>query len=162
MLNILKTWAIATNTPPKTIMNVPKAVAAWWIIISINPTEERKKGIFLVLSFRNGFQIDINTKISVAMITPNSKTGLAKNEWDPTIPEDKTNGNTAQCTAQRSEVDVPRKSILVSVIFNVWFLRLLWTVSYAIMLQIYIFLSLIHIWRCRRYSLCRSRWSPYH
>ena len=27
---------------------------------------------------------------------------------------------------------------------------------------IYIILSLIHIWRCRRYSLCRSRWSPYH
>ena len=25
-----------------------------------------------------------------------------------------------------------------------------------------IYLSLIHIWRCRRYSLCRSRWSPYH
>ena len=25
-----------------------------------------------------------------------------------------------------------------------------------------ILLSLIHIWRCRRYSLCRSRWSPYH
>ena len=23
-------------------------------------------------------------------------------------------------------------------------------------------LSLIHISRCRRYSLCRSRWSPYH
>ena len=23
-------------------------------------------------------------------------------------------------------------------------------------------LSLIHIWRCRRYSLCRSRCSPYH
>ena len=23
-------------------------------------------------------------------------------------------------------------------------------------------LSLIHILRCRRYSLCRSRWSPYH
>ena len=23
-------------------------------------------------------------------------------------------------------------------------------------------LSLIHIWRCRRYSLCRCRWSPYH
>ena len=23
-------------------------------------------------------------------------------------------------------------------------------------------LSLIHIWRCRRYSLTRSRWSPYH
>ena len=23
-------------------------------------------------------------------------------------------------------------------------------------------LSLIHIWRCRRYSLCRSRWAPYH
>ena len=24
------------------------------------------------------------------------------------------------------------------------------------------FLSLIHIWRCRRYAVCRSRWSPYH
>ena len=24
------------------------------------------------------------------------------------------------------------------------------------------YLSLIHICRCRRYSLCRSRWSPYH
>ena len=23
-------------------------------------------------------------------------------------------------------------------------------------------LSLIHIWRCRRCALCRSRWSPYH
>ena len=23
-------------------------------------------------------------------------------------------------------------------------------------------LSLIHIWRCRRNSACRSRWSPYH
>ena len=23
-------------------------------------------------------------------------------------------------------------------------------------------LSLIHIWRCRRHVVCRSRWSPYH
>ena len=23
-------------------------------------------------------------------------------------------------------------------------------------------LSLIHIWRCRRWTLCRSRWAPYH
>ena len=23
-------------------------------------------------------------------------------------------------------------------------------------------LSLIHIWRCRRVTVCRSRWSPYH
>ena len=27
---------------------------------------------------------------------------------------------------------------------------------------IIIYLSLIHIWRCRRSTLCRSRWSPYH
>ena len=27
---------------------------------------------------------------------------------------------------------------------------------------LYLFLSLIHIWRCRRSTLCRSRWSPYH
>ena len=26
----------------------------------------------------------------------------------------------------------------------------------------YYSLSLIHIWRCRRSTLCRSRWSPYH
>ena len=26
----------------------------------------------------------------------------------------------------------------------------------------YCVLSLIHIWRCRRSTLCRSRWSPYH
>ena len=25
-----------------------------------------------------------------------------------------------------------------------------------------VILSLIHIWRCRRSTLCRSRWSPYH
>ena len=25
-----------------------------------------------------------------------------------------------------------------------------------------LYLSLIHIWRCRRYAVCRSRWSPYH
>eukprot|EP00826_Nyctotherus_ovalis_P028895 TRINITY_DN22774_c0_g1_i3.p2 TRINITY_DN22774_c0_g1~~TRINITY_DN22774_c0_g1_i3.p2 ORF type:complete len:109 (+),score=3.64 TRINITY_DN22774_c0_g1_i3:285-611(+) len=24
------------------------------------------------------------------------------------------------------------------------------------------YLSLIHICRCRRYAVCRSRWSPYH
>ena len=25
-----------------------------------------------------------------------------------------------------------------------------------------VYLSLIHIWRCRRIERCRSRWSPYH
>ena len=28
--------------------------------------------------------------------------------------------------------------------------------------QVTLCLSLIHIWRCRRSTLCRSRWSPYH
>ena len=27
---------------------------------------------------------------------------------------------------------------------------------------IWLLLSLIHIWRCRRIERCRSRWSPYH
>ena len=27
---------------------------------------------------------------------------------------------------------------------------------------IVLYLSLIHIWRCRRIERCRSRWSPYH
>ena len=30
------------------------------------------------------------------------------------------------------------------------------------LLYTFINLSLIHIWRCRRSTLCRSRWSPYH
>ena len=35
-----------------------------------------------------------------------------------------------------------------------------WLVSRPKLIQQY--LSLIHIWRCRRSTLCRSRWSPYH
>eukprot|EP00826_Nyctotherus_ovalis_P046572 TRINITY_DN5277_c0_g1_i6.p1 TRINITY_DN5277_c0_g1~~TRINITY_DN5277_c0_g1_i6.p1 ORF type:complete len:456 (-),score=75.07 TRINITY_DN5277_c0_g1_i6:20-1387(-) len=31
-----------------------------------------------------------------------------------------------------------------------------------IMIEEYLKLSLIHICRCRRYAVCRSRWSPYH
>ena len=34
--------------------------------------------------------------------------------------------------------------------------------SFAELGQCVISLSLIHIWRCRRVSQCRSRWSPYH
>ena len=34
-----------------------------------------------------------------------------------------------------------------------------WTIV-LILTQVY--LSLIHIWRCRRSYACRSRWSPYH
>ena len=33
---------------------------------------------------------------------------------------------------------------------------------YAINRAQVLLLSLIHIWRCRRSTLCRSRWSPYH
>ena len=37
-------------------------------------------------------------------------------------------------------------------------------VDYSVwgLLQENMYLSLIHIWRCRRSTLCRSRWSPYH
>ena len=37
---------------------------------------------------------------------------------------------------------------------------IMWRCFKCYLFQLY--LSLIHIWRCRRYSLCRSRWSPYH
>ena len=30
------------------------------------------------------------------------------------------------------------------------------------LITLLVHLSLIHIWRCRRFGLCRSRWSPYH
>ena len=34
--------------------------------------------------------------------------------------------------------------------------------QYLCQTKLYFDLSLIHIWRCRRSTLCRSRWSPYH
>ena len=34
--------------------------------------------------------------------------------------------------------------------------------TYKLPLIVIVALSLIHIWRCRRSTLCRSRWSPYH
>ena len=40
-------------------------------------------------------------------------------------------------------------------------IRILWT-WYRSMQTMYFYLSLIHIWRCRRIERCRSRWSPYH
>ena len=33
---------------------------------------------------------------------------------------------------------------------------------HEIRMAIFLYLSLIHIWRCRRSYACRSRWSPYH
>ena len=36
---------------------------------------------------------------------------------------------------------------------------MLWELSFVHSVRL---LSLIHIWRCRRSTLCRSRWSPYH
>ena len=43
-------------------------------------------------------------------------------------------------------------------IFFSWF----WRKSFFAILVEKLCLSLIHIWRCRRYAVCRSRWSPYH
>ena len=41
--------------------------------------------------------------------------------------------------------------------------NLTWTFCYVLVIcRFHYFLSLIHIWRCRRIERCRSRWSPYH
>ena len=40
---------------------------------------------------------------------------------------------------------------------NFWTTISVWTFKSSIKT-----LSLIHIWRCRRPAMCRSRWSPYH
>ena len=55
------------------------------------------------------------------------------------------------CTTQRIHFCFICRSFLVSV-------HLLWIFSTLSLTH----LSLIHIWRCRRSTLCRSRWSPYH
>ena len=45
---------------------------------------------------------------------------------------------------------------------DIWYIIYhIWYMIYDISYMIY-HLSLIHIWRCRRSTLCRSRWSPYH
>ena len=41
--------------------------------------------------------------------------------------------------------------------YAVWALTVCFNAPYT-----FLNLSLIHIWRCRRSTLCRSRWSPYH
>ena len=58
-------------------------------------------------------------------------------------------------------------AMLLSWLFGVLLLHSLgFSVFSELWMQIKIFavivLSLIHIWRCRRSTLCRSRWSPYH
>ena len=35
-------------------------------------------------------------------------------------------------------------------------------VKFVSLSGVLVYLSLIHIWRCRRLLTCRSRWSPYH
>ena len=45
---------------------------------------------------------------------------------------------------------------------NIFYHFLMFFIMNLLKLQVGNNLSLIHIWRCRRYSLCRSRWSPYH
>ena len=47
------------------------------------------------------------------------------------------------------------QELLLSSILTFWMRSVFSSISH-------INLSLIHIWRCRRSTLCRSRWSPYH
>ena len=61
--------------------------------------------------------------------------------------------------------DILLSSIIINSASLLWrhqrFRILIWYL-FANNVKIHLGLSLIHIWRCRRYSLCRSRWSPYH
>ena len=50
----------------------------------------------------------------------------------------------------------------VDVSFQICCLRKWFSTRFTFVIFMVFMLSLIHIWRCRRYSLCRSRWSPYH
>ena len=46
-----------------------------------------------------------------------------------------------------------------------WLLSKMLALNYSVTHRVrrsYVYLSLIHIWRCRRIERCRSRWSPYH
>ena len=61
----------------------------------------------------------------------------------------KTNGKT-DFTQLKLRFEVTKSKSLVSLTLVLW------------KRQKDLWLSLIHIWRCRRSTLCRSRWSPYH
>ena len=49
-----------------------------------------------------------------------------------------------------------------SILYYIILARCLIKVNITACLPFLCNLSLIHIWRCRRSTLCRSRWSPYH
>ena len=54
------------------------------------------------------------------------------------------------------------RKILKKFFWNTLYLNILsWSVGDLCSWK-WLWLSLIHIWRCRRSTLCRSRWSPYH
>ena len=56
-----------------------------------------------------------------------------------------------------------RKLQYSSLMFDRFFVRIAVKCQLKLRTKIlYKNLSLIHIWRCRRSTLCRSRWSPYH
>ena len=66
------------------------------------------------------------------------------------------NGSSFYAFNRRNATYFSKIPSLLSVLLNI-----MENTSKSISQLIYM-LSLIHIWRCRRSTLCRSRWSPYH
>ena len=68
------------------------------------------------------------------------------------------------CTKMSSSETMVDILVAAAVYTQLWVLyKVIW-LSWSAGSQLYYvhMLSLIHIWRCRRSTLCRSRWSPYH
>ena len=67
------------------------------------------------------------------------------------------NGLDCEQWSQRSYVHVRSAQLGLKVVSIHMAKHVNASISWPVM-----YLSLIHIWRCRRSTLCRSRWSPYH
>ena len=69
-------------------------------------------------------------------------------------------GDTGSEVAKQSSRDFSAKCQKLSICAIKRITKLLTELHVTLFTQL--ILSLIHIWRCRRSTLCRSRWSPYH
>ena len=158
MWNCVDRWNIPRFEPDSSIYNVEKTT---------KKNQKKKTAYFFVFCFwlffsriKHSLALYFTTTmpdpVHHAASHSSSPTTTSKIlSWSSTSPDLNLNKHTWNEleTRVRGRVNAPEN---VRELFQA--LKQEWV---AIPAQV-IYLSLIHIWRCRRNSACRSRWSPYH